>query len=143
MMATREELVVPAELSCSAAAALVSISAAGAAANPFVGTAVVVLTELVVVVTLATLFALAGVGTDAAATLGTAVHRRPSMVVRNAPDGRPLDAIVKSRLRKESRYAKPVASERREMGCRRRQETSKIQAEKGVEEANIMAARAV
>lgn len=94
----REELVVLVDL-CSAAVEAVSISAAGAAANPVAGFVVVVvaaavvlveLVELVVAVaTLVTLFALA----DTAATLGTAVHLRPSMVVKKAPDGRPLDAI--------------------------------------------------
>jgi hypothetical protein len=95
----KEELVVLVEL-CSGASVLASISAMGATANPFVGLVVVVLAvlvasvlvelvELVVVATVATLVALV----DAAATLGTAVHRRPLMVVRKAPDARPLDAI--------------------------------------------------
>jgi hypothetical protein len=90
-MGTREEVVVLVEL-CSVT---VSISAAGAAASPVVGLVVVAaLTELVVVFTGATLVVVTPlVLADTAATLGIAVHRRPWMVVKKAPDGRPLDAI--------------------------------------------------
>ena len=58
----------------------------------------VVLTELVVVVSFVMLFTpnVAVAAVAAAADLGTAVHRRPSMVVKKAPDGRPTDAIFHS-----------------------------------------------
>ena len=83
---TTKGLVVPVEP--------VSISAAGAAANPVVklGIVAVVRAEVVVDVAVVAL----SESTDTAATLGTAVHRRPWMVVRNAPEGRPFDAIFRS-----------------------------------------------
>jgi hypothetical protein len=103
VVATREGLVVLVEL-CSAASVPASMSAAGAAANPFdgvtatavvelvVGALVELLVELLVVVTVVTLLT----RVDTAATRGTAVHRRPLSVVRKAPDGSPLDAIFRS-----------------------------------------------
>jgi hypothetical protein len=103
VVATREGLVVLVEL-CSAASVPASMSAAGAAANPFDGIAATALVELVVgvldellvellvVVTVVTLLT----RVDTAATRGTAVHRRPLRVVRKAPDGSPLDAIFQS-----------------------------------------------
>jgi hypothetical protein len=96
---TTKGLVVPVEL--------VSISAAGAAANPVVGFGIVVVrADVVVDVAVVAL----SESTDTAAILGTAVHRRPWMVVRKAPEGRPFDAIFRSQfLLRWSKYAKPVA----------------------------------
>jgi hypothetical protein len=138
---TREELVVLVEL-CTAAVEPASISAAGAAANPVAGfvvvVVVVVLAELLVVATLVTLFALA----DAAATLGTAVHLRPSMVVKKAPDGRPLDAIFTAQSLSENGIW-------RDQSLRNEEKEKIIMGQKykhkkgGSGEAKMMAARAV
>jgi hypothetical protein len=87
----------------------VSISAAGAAANPVVRFGIVVVVVRAEVVVEVAVVALSE-STDTAATLGTAVHRRPWMVVRNAPEGRPFDAIFRSQfLFRRSKCAKPVA----------------------------------
>lgn len=139
----REELVVLVDL-CSAAVEAVSISAAGAAASPVAGfvvvvvAAAVVLVELVVVVaTLVTLFALA----DKAATLGTAVHLRPSMVVKKAPEGRPLDAIFTAQSLSDSGIRRNQSQRNEE---KVNDNGTKIQAQKGGSgEAKLMAARAV
>lgn len=88
VVATGGEAVVLAEPWPSAS---VSIPVAGAAAIPlFVGLVAVELAEVAVVATLL----LPSEATDATATLGTAVHRRPSRVVTKAPEGKPLDAIL-------------------------------------------------
>ena len=82
-----------------------SIPATGASASPFVATVVVVLGEVVVVsatsvmllvlvLVLVLVPVLLLVLGESAATFGTAVHRRPLMVVRKAPGGSPLDAIL-------------------------------------------------
>lgn len=96
VVVTKKGLIVLVEL-CSATSVPASMSAAGAAANPFDGTTAIAVVELLVellvkllvVVTAATLLT----RVDTAATRGTAVHRRPLRVVRKAPDGSPLDAI--------------------------------------------------
>jgi hypothetical protein len=118
---TKEEVVVLVEL-CSVT---VSISATGAAASPVVGLEAAALTELVVVATGATLVVVTLLGlADAAATFGTAVHRRPSMVVRKAPDGRPLDAIFRSQSYSSTRFCEASRFKRKEqsttkMVCKR------------------------
>jgi hypothetical protein len=99
----KDGVVVLVEL-CAAIAVLPSASSAGAAAKPVVGLAVVmavVMAELVVVATWVVPTELDVVVSRvtlcppviAAAAFGMAVHRRPRMVVKKAPDGRPLDAI--------------------------------------------------
>lgn len=103
VVATREGLVVLVEL-CSAASVPASMSAAGAAANPFDGVTATALVKLLVEVLLELVVEMLVVVTavtlltrvDTAATRGTAVHRRPFKVVRKAPGGSPLDAIVQS-----------------------------------------------
>jgi len=106
VMTREEELVVLAELR-STAVLPASISAAGAAANPvaLAATADVVVVDDVVVTELdavvVTRVAMLLVLSDAAdrtpaAARGIAVHRRPSMVVTKAPEGRPLDAMFRS-----------------------------------------------
>ena len=106
VMTREEELVVLAELR-STAVLPASISAAGAAANPVVAFAAaadvvvvvddVVLSELdvVVVTRVATLLVLSEAADSPPAARGIAVHRRPSMVVTKAPEGRPLDAMFR------------------------------------------------
>ena len=138
----REELVVLVEL-CSAA---VSMSAAGATANPVAGVAAavvvdVVLTELVVVVSFVTLFTpnVAAVAAAAAADLGTAVHRRPSMVVKKAPDGRPNDAIFNSQSLPDGRVRRGQSLRNEEKG----KGGIQIHAQTGSEETKLRAARAV
>jgi hypothetical protein len=102
MMVEEEELVVLVEL-CPGTSVLPSASAAGAATKPVVRPAVVLVelaevanvAESVVVASTTTLLALVVVNADdaAAAALGIAVHRRPLIVVRKAPDGRLLDTM--------------------------------------------------
>ncbi len=124
----REELVVLVEL-CSAA---VSISAAGATASPVAGVAAavvvdVVLAELVVVVSFEALFTLR-VAAVAAADLGTAVHCRPLMVVKKAPDGRPTDAIFNSQSLPDGRVRRGQSlrnEEKREKGIQIQAQTGR------------------
>lgn len=124
----REELVVLVEL-CSAA---VSISAAGATANPVAGVAAavdVVLTEVVVVVSFVALFTLKVAAVAAAADLGTAVHCRPLMVVKKAPCGRPTDAIFNSQSLPDGRVRRGQSLRNEE----KRKKGIQIQAQTGRE----------
>lgn len=72
-----------------------SVPAAGAATSPSLRVDVVLDEPAAVVttVTLSTLSLLLEL-VEIAATLGTAVHRRPLMVVRKAPGGNPLVAML-------------------------------------------------
>ena len=99
-----EELVVLVlvELSCPiirgaaswSPAATATIAVVGVAITEVAAAVVVVCTMVLsVVVTWATLVLVVELEDAAAATLGTAVHLLPSMVVRNAPAGRLFDAI--------------------------------------------------